>query len=207
MKPTVFLVVFTIALSFASSGYADHCKGKHKNDPGCSGPIDEIRMQLDELTTRLEALEEIVDVIPLVFDSSGLLFGQLVEGNGGHAILLRDLTSQGRQFFVQFNVNNNIGYIETQLQFLETDCQGTPYGFVAPVQPILDALPAHVNGGVAYVPEDINAEPTGIIRKSELQPNGDCENLETGSQTIGALMPLLDLDVIFTRPFSLTLLP
>jgi len=178
------------AMSFASPAVADHCKGQHKNDPGCDGPGN-------GGTTPG----------PLVVrDGTGAVVGPLLNTNGAiatfdfvYVIVQTDVDGTPRTFVVEVT--------PTDFQSVSRQNNGSSEGTLCEeplfvrAETLLGLEFAFVYKGLAYIADPAEV-PETLNRVSYRAANGDCIiNADVQKNVVATVS--VDLDLLFVPPFSL----
>ena len=142
----------------------------------------------------------------VVVDSKGKIVGNTDGGMigdyfSGRATIL--LKVDERLFAVRVVKNTLFGF---PLYFRFTNCQGQPWYPVASAdQPLWPTAAIFTPGMSVYLPR-LDAVVEQITYQSVWQWDGGCRNLSNTTALIPA-EPLIDLDTVFTPPFSVRTIP
>ena len=179
-----WLVVITIlAAAMASPAYADHCKGKHRDGPGCGGdaeppavPVVVIRDSFGEIVGR------VIDFI----DSSGNTASVLYQGD--------PLDSPFFEVYPYIVLTvETLGFEKREDLFFATlNCQDQAYGDIKLYFDTVNVVVSDdvVYGPLAWIPVDLSLQTIPTQIQSRLLSDGTCQNVALGT------VPLMEVDSI-----------
>jgi FlxA-like protein len=171
--------------------------------------IDQLQQQIDVLNDQLTALEQAANG-PAVYDANGKQVGPIVSilTSGGPVVVAFRVGEHVMPLFVK---RVGIGADETgtqnNLYFETTNCTGTPFA-LAQSSTILPRAIVAEPGSTVYFVDPFG--PSHLITQRSFLPGagvggqpGPC-SAEAGPtvMTVVPVLPLLDLDTMFTPPFS-----
>jgi hypothetical protein len=154
-----------------------------------------VRGEISDLEERVQSLENQPQSLgALVFrDANNLLIG-FVLNPGGEVIIDDGANRYVVQIFPDgFHGNDGI-------QFLEPNCQGTPY--ISTTLFRFDLVVARINDGRVWLPIDPTAATEPITRESEIDQTNNCVNAVNASNGKPAFYAG-DLSADFLPPFHL----
>lgn len=149
---------------------------------------------------------------PAVYDANGKQVGEFYSSD--NPLQYVNIILRLGQVSLPFNVNrahiwSTLGATSSTIRFESTDCSGTPFMPASGAILLMPFFAISHPGNTVYLGDDSQSLRTTILPRSERQIVTEsafspfpCSSISEGPIDAMPLTPLVDLDTLFTPPFS-----